>query len=516
IKVLRANAITAEGCTSVAVLCAEIEKGVGVVLISLEMAIGNPLLLKNVLTKQEPWSEIPFIVVLPEGGTSSVEITSRLNPLEYLTNITAMESPVRIVTLVSTVRSALFARARQFQVRDLITRLDETRRQAVAANRSKSDFLANMSHEIRTPLNAIIGFSEFLIDPMTDEEEKVRFAETIKRNGQLLAQIIDDILDLSKIEAGKVELERIPCSLSLLVSDIHALFTLESQKKGVSLTIESEPHIPDQILSDPTRLKQIIVNLVGNALKFTQQGSVGLRLFTNESDNGRKFLQISVTDTGRGISQEQRVRLFQPFMQADESTTRHYGGTGLGLILSRHLARALGGELILLRSEIDQGSTFQVTVPLDVTATPSAQTAREKSECNSLGEKVFTGLTVLVTDDTTDSRMLLGRVLMREGAGVDFAIDGKEAIEKIEANSYDMVLMDIQMPVMDGVEAIRELRRRGYTKPVVALTAHALHDEKKKAMAAGFTAYLTKPINRPELISTVLQFTAHSVASAPL
>ncbi|RYZ73639.1 MAG: hypothetical protein EOP09_01565, partial [Proteobacteria bacterium] len=332
IKVLRANAIEAEGCTSVGTLCAEIDKGVGVVLISLEMAISNPTLLKNVLTKQEPWSEIPFIVVLPEGGTSSVEISLRLNPLEYLTNITAIESPVRIVTLVSTVRSALFARARQFQVRDLITRLDETRRQAVAANRSKSDFLANMSHEIRTPLNAIIGFSEFLVDPLADDEEKVHFAETIKRNGQLLAQIIDDILDLSKIEAGKVELERIPCSLSLLVSDIHALFTLDSQKKGIALTIESESGIPDQILTDPTRLKQIIVNLVGNAIKFTQQGSVSLRIFTSESDNGRKFLQISVTDTGRGISREQRERLFQPFMQADESTTRHYGGTGLGLI----------------------------------------------------------------------------------------------------------------------------------------------------------------------------------------
>ncbi len=381
---------------------------------------------------------------------------------------------------------------------------------AESANQAKSDFLANMSHEIRTPLSAIMGFTDLLLDPRTSEVERQQFASTIRRNGKLLTQLIDDILDLSKVEAEKLVIERIPCSLPGIMADVTTLIGQQAWAKGIYLRIVSEGEVPEKIVSDPVRLKQILINIVGNAVKFTADGGVDVVVKLHKPCAGSAAkIEFSVADTGRGIAPEHCGHLFQPFMQADSSTTRRFGGTGLGLVLARRLAQALGGDVILTKSVLGSGSVFTVTIetPLAEGSYRIGGGALSDDGAEVLwiaGDRTaLSGIEILVVEDVPDNQVLISEILRSSGARVTLAEDGEQGIQKAMQNDFDLVLMDLQMPVCDGFEATAELRHRGFKKPILALSAAAMREDRDRAIKVGCNDHLTKPINHKLLLETI-------------
>lgn len=378
---------------------------------------------------------------------------------------------------------------------------------AEASTLAKSAFLANMSHEIRTPLTAILGFSEILKSRDIAVEEREKYLNIITRNGHSLVRIIDDILDLSKIEAGKIQIEKEPFCLTGLIQDIVAMFSDRALGKGLSLSFDSAG-LPDfKILGDAVRIRQILINLLGNAIKFTSEGSVGISADFSPIENSRFEINLRVMDTGIGISHEQGKNLFQAFTQADEKTTRHFGGTGLGLALSKKLAKAMGGDVSIEKNTGARGTTFVVKLIVS----QSAQVSEDEESANLLKPKVLVkrleGWTILVVDDSEDNRLLMKILLGREGAVIHEAASGEEAIRKTHESSYDVILMDIQMPDLDGYQALAKLRSENYKKPVFALTAHSMKEEKDRAHAAGFSGHLSKPVNPTTVVETLLAHT---------
>ncbi len=398
-----------------------------------------------------------------------------------------------------------------------VTDLVESREVAEDATRAKSEFLANMSHEIRTPMTAILGFTEVLLGEESDEElslGRVSALKTIKRNGRYLLDLINDILDLSKIESGKLEVERTMCSPAKVLADVVSLMRVRAEAKNLPLEVEYVGEIPEKIHSDPTRIRQILINLLGNAVKFTETGTVRVTTRLVQSPGKAPCLQFDVVDSGIGITPEQTERLFQPFTQADASTARRFGGTGLGLTISKRLANILGGD-ISITSAAGQGSTFTVTIetgPLDGLAMLSNPTeviaeTRQKAR-ESQGPPVRLDCRLLLAEDGPDNQRLISFVLKKSGADVTVAENGQIAREKALAaqdagEPFDVILMDIQMPVMDGHTATRKLREDGYTGPIVALTANAMAGDEEKCRLAGCDGYATKPIDRPSLFAEI-------------
>lgn len=383
--------------------------------------------------------------------------------------------------------------------------LHRAREAAEEANRAKSSFLANMSHEIRTPLGAVLGFAEILAAEDLKTAERQDAIQAIRRNGDLLAHLINDILDLSKVEAGRMEIEKVEFSLPELIEGVMISHKHLAKEKGLSLEWRSQMAVPDRVFSDPTRLRQILMNLIGNAIKFTDRGHVRLTLSLSGEN-----LDFRIEDTGCGITSEQASRLFESFMQADSSTTRKFGGTGLGLALSRRLARSLGGSLALAESYVGRGSIFLLKLPVEYGA--NAKWVQLGQEVALPGEatvlpvirsKQLENVRILLVEDSPDNRMLLNRFLQLAGATVSFAENGREGVNAALANDFDVVLMDIQMPVLDGCQATRELRQSGYNKPILAITAHAMKGEREKILAFGFNDYLTKPINTRVLTEVI-------------
>jgi len=395
-----------------------------------------------------------------------------------------------------------------------ISELQRARDAANAANVSKSAFLANMSHEIRTPMTAILGFTETIADNVTDPEN-VEAIETVRRNGEHLLEIINDILDLSKVESGKLSVETIKHNPGAIVAEVASLVKGKVENAGISFDVEYVGEIPETIQSDPTRLRQILINVVGNSIKFTKVGGVRLiaRLVTSEE---QPLMQFDVLDTGLGMTLDQSAKLFQPFAQADLSTTRNFGGTGLGLTISKQLSRMLGGDIVLVKSEPGVGTHFRITIatgPLDdvplalrpTTMVPEDVTAPTKDQL----QQSLVGYRILLAEDGPDNQRLIAFVLRKAGADVAVATDGKCAMENAlaardEGNPYDAILMDMQMPVMDGYEATRALRQNDYRGPIIALTAHAMAGDRQKCLDAGCDDYQMKPINRRNLIAGIL------------
>jgi signal transduction histidine kinase/CheY-like chemotaxis protein len=378
---------------------------------------------------------------------------------------------------------------------------------AEAASSLKSAFLANMSHEIRTPLGAILGFCEFLKEPNLALNERSHYIDTIVRNGQALTRIIDDILDLAKVEAGRMEVEDVDFAFFDLVTEVIDLFKEKAKQKSLYLILSFDDFVPSHIGSDPTRIRQILINIVGNAIKFTLHGGVRIHVRSIANPEGPLKISIDVKDTGPGLTDEQTARLFQPFMQADNTTTRSHGGTGLGLTLSRRLAEALGGNVVITDSKPGAGSTFTLSFLASPTASDSHAVPLQRQPFSSTEKALrLEGVRVLLADDSPDNQFLINRLLAKNGAIVEIASDGREAVEKALAAPHDVVLMDIQMPHMDGYQATEALLAQNFRTPILALTAHAMIEERRKTKAAGFAGHLTKPLNMAELIDSVADF----------
>ncbi|MGE3106955.1 MAG: ATP-binding protein [Phycisphaerales bacterium] len=382
--------------------------------------------------------------------------------------------------------------------------LREASAQAVAATEAKSSFLANMSHEIRTPMTAIIGFSDLLMDQSTSQTERVAAINTIRASGQHLLQLINDLLDLSKIEAGEMAFERLACSPAQVLAEVVSIMNLRAAEKRIRLSVDIAGPIPSAIETDPMRFRQAVLNLVSNAIKFTDAGEVRVVL---GHDAGSSMLRVTVTDTGIGMTPEQVGRLFKPFSQADETTSRRFGGTGLGLCITRHIAEALGGD-VLVESEAGVGSRFTLLVAAAGAVHSGESVAMSAAKPAASRQVTTTSARVLLVEDGVDNQRLLTMFLNKAGATVEHAENGQIGVDKAweactRGGAFDVILMDMQMPVMDGYEATRELRRRGYAGAIVALTAHAMDGDDRKCLDAGCDAFLTKPVDRMRLIREV-------------
>ena len=378
--------------------------------------------------------------------------------------------------------------------------LRRSKDEAEAANKAKSEFLANMSHEIRTPMNAILGFTEVLMRGYTsDPVDSKRYLNTISSSGKHLLGLINDILDLSKVEAGRVEVETLASPVHQIIHEVVKIMSVKAAEKNIDLEFAALDSMPNQVITDPSRIRQILTNLIGNAIKFTEQGSVKI---TTHYQAGMHLenLRIEVSDTGIGMTQTQADAVFNPFVQADSSITRRFGGTGLGLTISKRFAEALGGD-ITVRSEAGKGSTFIVSIPASaaegsVMLEPDAIMADlhiddQQKEC----VWHFPPSRVLVVDDGDENRELLEVVLADVGLEVETAVDGKDGLDKALAGSYDIILMDVQMPKMDGYTSVRLMRESGIKIPVYALTAHAMKGAEEECLQAGYSGYMPKPID---------------------
>jgi len=477
----------------------------------------------GIATIQALWQLDPDLQVVLATAYSDVpwdEVVRRLGHCDRLLILKKPFDPIEAQQLAHSLRAKrMLLAALRAREQELVHRVEERtaalRRAlttAEAATQARTSFLANMSHEIRTPLTAILGYTELLREELAPVD-RARHIDTIERNGSHLLAVLNDVLDLSKLEAGQLLVEAMPTALPALLQDTVELLRGTAHDKGIALSLRLEGPVPGTITTDPLRLRQILWNLLSNAVKFTLEGRVEVvaRLLDGESRAPR--LQLAVSDTGIGMTAAQQALLFQPFTQADTSMSRRFGGTGLGLSIARQLAERLGGDIRVV-SEVGRGSTFTLTIPTGplpevariTTLTPLSVAS---PDVQPQTRERLRGR-ILLAEDGRDNQHLLQAILQRAGAEVAIAANGAEAVALVQASErsgdpFDLVLMDMQMPVMDGHLATRRLRELGWRGPIVALTAHAMEGDRDRCLADGCDAYETKPVKAARLVATCRQ-----------
>ncbi|ANH83486.1 hybrid sensor histidine kinase/response regulator [Niabella ginsenosidivorans] len=454
------------------------------------------------LSRSKPGEDVYHYGVLVEKSLENQLQQTLVTNSAHSNRLSVYNRILAIAAIIAVLVFTTIIIMRQWQQLILIRELKVAREAAVKSKNAKDEFLANMSHELRTPLNSLIGFGNLLSDtPLTNKQKE--YINTIISNGYNLLHIVNDILDFSSIEAGKLRIKRIPFDLQELFKDLKCMFAAIVGEKKLTYQWEIDPEIPQMVKGDPQRLKQVLVNLINNAIKFTAHGGVSVHVGTQPSEKEHTYqLIFSVKDTGEGIPEEKIGLIFERFEQLEHSTTRQHGGTGLGLSIVKSIVERMGGS-VSVNSEIGVGSEFTFTGIFEKVAVPAKTVSKEAQVFTA----DFSGYTALVVEDNAANRLLIKHLLKKHRLNIEVAENGRQALEKARQKTYDLILMDIQMPQMNGYDAISVMREelQIYT-PAIAMTAYVMENEIKRCFAAGFNDYIGKPIEEKEIIAKIARY----------